>query len=177
MHGGNLENGKYIFLRKAIITMAKVQTIYARRPWRGLHGFTGCRYGCRCIRFSRFLNSLLTPTHPFYLQPFRLYIPRNCITPSFKLILRFHLSKKDARRKKKTKKKGGNCVEWETCFGFGTKSNLPAPSGQQKKNTQVLLATMEVISTSTCSTFFWFQWKSDLKVYINAKKLNFEFVF
>lgn len=115
MHGGNPENGKYIFLRKAIITMAKVQTIYARRPWRGLHGFTGCRYGCRCIRFSRFLNSLLTPSHPSYLQPFRLYIPRNCITPSFKLILRFHLSKKDARRKK-NKKKGGKLCRMRNMF-------------------------------------------------------------
>lgn len=154
MHGGNRENGKYIFLRKAIITMAKVQTIYARRPWRGLHGFTGCRYGCRCIRFSRFLNSLLTPTHPSYLQPFRLYIPRNCITPSFKLILRFHLSKKDARRKKKQKKGGKTVSNEKHVLGLGPNQICQLRQDNRKKNTQVLLATMEVISTSTCSTFF-----------------------
>lgn len=154
MHGGNLENGKYIFLRKAIITMAKVQTIYARRPWRGLHGFTGCRYGCRCIRFSRFLNSLLTPSHPSYLQPFRLYIPRNCITPSFKLILRFHLSKKDARRKKKQKKGGKTVSNEKHVLGLGPNQICQLRQDNRKKNTQVLLATMEVISTSTCSTFF-----------------------
>jgi len=157
MHGGNPENGKYIFLRKAIITMAKVQTIYARRPWRGLHGFTGCRYGCRCIRFSRFLNSLLTPSHPSYLQPFRLYIPRNCITPSFKLILRFHLSKKDARRKKKQKKGGKTVSNEKHVLGLGPNQICQLRQDNRKKNTQVLLATMEVISTSTCSTFFWFQ--------------------
>lgn len=159
MHGGNLENGKYIFLRKAIITMAKVQTIYARRPWRGLHGFTGCRYGCRCIRFSRFLNSLLTPSHPSYLQPFRLYIPRNCITPSFKLILRFHLSKKDARRKKKQKKGGKTVSNEKHVLGLGPNQICQLRQDNRKKTHKYCWLRWKLFQLAHALPFFSFNEK------------------
>jgi len=134
--GGYCGNGKCIFQRKAIITMAKVQTIYGLRPWHGLHRFAGCQDarmpGCRWLMFSQLpcscLSSILSAT-------------LSVIYP-LKIVLRFHLSwfcgsicrkRMSGKMRKNTKKKGENCVGWETCFGFGSKSNLPVPSGEQKK--------------------------------------------